>query len=35
MDGVRSFGASNSFVEDLPQLVEGNIQEDTAESVRN
>jgi hypothetical protein len=22
MDGVRSFGASNSFVEDLPQPVE-------------
>uniref|UniRef100_A0A2N9IBT1 Protein FAR1-RELATED SEQUENCE n=1 Tax=Fagus sylvatica TaxID=28930 RepID=A0A2N9IBT1_FAGSY len=26
MDGVRSFGASNSFVEDLPQPVEGNMQ---------
>ena len=35
MDGVRSFGASNSFVEDLPQPVEGNMQEDTPESVRN
>uniref|UniRef100_A0A2N9IZA1 Protein FAR1-RELATED SEQUENCE n=1 Tax=Fagus sylvatica TaxID=28930 RepID=A0A2N9IZA1_FAGSY len=34
MDGVRSFGASNSFVEDLPQPVEGNMQ-DTPESVRN
>uniref|UniRef100_A0A2N9IGD9 SWIM-type domain-containing protein n=1 Tax=Fagus sylvatica TaxID=28930 RepID=A0A2N9IGD9_FAGSY len=35
IDGVRSFGASNSFVEDLPQPVEGNMQEDTPESVRN
>jgi hypothetical protein len=35
MDGVRSFGASNSFVEDLPQPVEGNMQADTPESVRN
>jgi hypothetical protein len=35
MDGVRSFGASNSFVEDLPQPVEGKMQEDTPESVRN
>uniref|UniRef100_A0A2N9J7A5 SWIM-type domain-containing protein n=1 Tax=Fagus sylvatica TaxID=28930 RepID=A0A2N9J7A5_FAGSY len=35
MDGVRSFGASNSFVEDLPQPVEGNMQKDTPESVRN
>uniref|UniRef100_A0A2N9HWK3 Protein FAR1-RELATED SEQUENCE n=1 Tax=Fagus sylvatica TaxID=28930 RepID=A0A2N9HWK3_FAGSY len=35
MDGVRSFGASNSFVEDLPQPVEGNMQEDTPESLRN
>uniref|UniRef100_A0A2N9IFI6 Protein FAR1-RELATED SEQUENCE n=1 Tax=Fagus sylvatica TaxID=28930 RepID=A0A2N9IFI6_FAGSY len=35
MDDVRSFGASNSFVEDLPQPVEGNMQEDTPESVRN
>ena len=34
MDGVRSFAASNSFVEDLSQLVEGNMQ-DTPESVRN
>jgi hypothetical protein len=34
MDGVRSFGASNSFVEDLPQPVEGNMQ-DTPDSVRN
>jgi zinc finger SWIM domain-containing protein 3 len=34
IDGVRSFGASNSFVEDLPQPVEGNMQ-DTPESVRN
>jgi hypothetical protein len=34
MDGVRSFAASNSFVEDLPQPVEGNLQ-DTPESVRN
>ena len=32
MDGVRSFAASNSFVEDLPQLVEGNMQ-DTPESL--
>ena len=31
-DGVRSFAASNSFVEDLPQLVEGNMQ-DTPESL--
>ena len=31
-DGVRSFAASNSFVEDLPQPVEGNMQ-DTLESV--
>ena len=31
-DGVRSFGASNSFVEDLPQPVEGNMQ-DTPESL--
>ena len=35
MDGVRSFSASNSFVEDLPQSVEGNMQADTPESVRN
>ena len=35
MDAVRSFGASNSFVEDLSQPVEGNMQEDTPESVRN
>uniref|UniRef100_A0A2N9FYN2 Protein FAR1-RELATED SEQUENCE n=1 Tax=Fagus sylvatica TaxID=28930 RepID=A0A2N9FYN2_FAGSY len=34
MDSVRSFVASNSFVEDLPQPVEGNMQ-DTPESVRN
>uniref|UniRef100_A0A2N9IRB2 Protein FAR1-RELATED SEQUENCE n=1 Tax=Fagus sylvatica TaxID=28930 RepID=A0A2N9IRB2_FAGSY len=34
MDSVRSFAASNSFVEDLPQPVEGNMQ-DTPESVRN
>ena len=34
MDGVRSFAASNSFVEDLPQPVEGNMQ-DTPKSVRN
>jgi hypothetical protein len=32
MDGVRSFAASTSFVEDLPQPVEGNMQ-DTPESV--
>ena len=32
MDGIRSFATSTSFVEDLPQLVEGNIQ-DTPESV--
>jgi zinc finger SWIM domain-containing protein 3 len=32
MDGVRSFAASTSFVEDLPQLVKGNMQ-DTPESV--
>ena len=32
MDGVRSFVASTSFVEDLPQPVEGNMQ-DTPESV--
>ena len=31
-DGVRSFAASNSFVEDLPQPVEGNMQ-DTPESL--
>ena len=35
MDGVRSFVASNSFVEDLPQPVEGNMQEDTPESMMN
>ena len=35
MDGVRSFAASNSFVEDLPQPVEGNMQGDTPDSVRN
>ena len=34
IDGVRSFASSNSFVEDLPQPVEGNMQ-DTPESVRN
>jgi hypothetical protein len=34
MDSVRSFAASNSFVEDLPQPFEGNMQ-DTPESVRN
>jgi hypothetical protein len=34
MDGIKSFGASNSFVEDLPQPVEGNMQ-NTPESVRN
>jgi hypothetical protein len=34
MDGVRSFGASNSFVEDLPQPVEGNMQ-DTPDNMRN
>ena len=34
MDDVRSFASSNSFVEDLPQSVEGNMQ-DTPESVRN
>ena len=34
MDGVRSFAASISFVEDLLQPVEGNMQ-DTPESVRN
>uniref|UniRef100_A0A2N9HSR9 Protein FAR1-RELATED SEQUENCE n=1 Tax=Fagus sylvatica TaxID=28930 RepID=A0A2N9HSR9_FAGSY len=32
MDGVRSFAASTSVVEELPQLVEGNMQ-DTLESV--
>jgi hypothetical protein len=32
--GVRSFDASNSFVEDLPEPIEGNIQ-NTPESVRN
>ena len=32
MDSVRSFAASNSFVEDLPQPVEGNMQ-DTPESL--
>jgi hypothetical protein len=32
MDGVRSFAASTSVVEDLPQPVEGNMQ-DTPESV--
>uniref|UniRef100_A0A2N9I5N6 FAR1 domain-containing protein n=1 Tax=Fagus sylvatica TaxID=28930 RepID=A0A2N9I5N6_FAGSY len=31
---TKIFGASNSFVEDLPQPVEGNMQ-DTPESVRN
>ena len=31
-DGVRSYAASNSFEEDLPELVEGNMQ-DTLESV--
>ena len=31
-DGVRSFAASNSFEEDLPELVEGNMQ-DTSESL--
>ena len=35
MDGVRSFGASNSFVKDLSQPVEGNMQKDTPESMRN
>ena len=34
MDGVRSFAANNSFVEDLPEPVEENMQ-DTPESVRN
>jgi hypothetical protein len=34
MEDVRSFGASNSFVEDLPQPVEGNMQ-DTPDSMRN
>ena len=34
MDGIKSFAASNSFVEDLPEPVEGNMQ-DTPESVRN
>jgi hypothetical protein len=32
MDGVRSFAASTSFMEDLPQPVEENMQ-DTLESV--
>jgi hypothetical protein len=32
MDDVRSFAASTSIVEDLPQPVEGNMQ-DTLESV--
>jgi hypothetical protein len=32
MDGVRSFAASTSVVEELPQLVEENMQ-DTLESV--
>ena len=32
MDDVRSYAASTSFVEDLPQPVEGNMQ-DTPESV--
>ena len=31
-DGVKSFAASNNFVEDLPQPVEGNMQ-DTPESL--
>ena len=34
MDGVRSFGASNIFVKDLPQPVERNMQ-DKSESVKN
>ena len=34
MDDVRSFSASNSFVEDLPEPIERNMQ-DTPESVRN
>jgi hypothetical protein len=32
MDGVRSFAAGTSVVEELPQLIEGNMQ-DTLESV--
>ena len=34
MDDVRSFATSHSFVEDLPQPIEGNMQ-NTPESVRN
>ena len=35
MDGVRSFTASTSFVEDLPQLVEGNMQDTPKSVLRN
>jgi hypothetical protein len=34
IDGVKFFASSNSFMEDLPQLVEGNMQ-DTPDGVRN
>ena len=34
-DGVRSFAASNSFVEDLPQPVEGNMQDIPKSLLRN
>ena len=35
MDGVKSFASSNSFVEDLPQPVEGNMQETSESLLRN
>jgi hypothetical protein len=35
MDGVRSFAASASVVEDLPQPIEGNMQDTTESVLRN
>ena len=35
MNGVRSFAASTSVVEDLPQPVEGNMQDTPKSVLRN